>query len=100
MPAGQPLEAKQIELLKLEYDAFLAQRPAAEQLTRAAAVLFIIFALLMLCGVYMRHRQRGPLASLGRLTVILLLALAAVMLARWAAKDPAGRIGARCCCSP
>ncbi len=89
VPAGKPLEAKQIHLLRLEHAAFLAHRSAVEQWTRAAAVFSMIFALLMLCGVYMRHRQRGPLASLGRLTVILLLALAAVMLARWAAKDRA-----------
>ena len=36
----------------------------------------------------MRYRQRGPLASLGRLSVILVLALATVVLARWAALDP------------
>jgi hypothetical protein len=42
----------------------------------------------MLCGIYMRYRQRGPLASVGRLTAILLMALATVLLARWAAEDP------------
>ena len=85
--AGQPLDAKKIELLKLEYDAFLAQRPLARRLASAAAMFFMVFGLLILCGVYMRYRQRGPLASLGRLTVILLLALATVLLARWAADD-------------
>jgi hypothetical protein len=85
---GQPLDAKQIELLNLEYQARLAHRSAGVRLARTAAVLFLLFALLMLCGIHMRYRQRGPLASLGRLSVILLLALATVVLARWAAEDP------------
>ena len=42
----------------------------------------------MLCGIYMRYRQRGPLASLTRLSVILVLAVATVALAAWAAGDP------------
>ncbi|MGO8688967.1 MAG: HD family phosphohydrolase [Thermoguttaceae bacterium] len=86
--AEHPLDAEQIELLKLEYAAYLAHRPAALRLARTAAVLFLLFALLMLCGIHMRYRQRGPLASLGRLSVILVLALATVVLARWAALDP------------
>ncbi len=88
LPAGQPLEAKQIELLRLEYAACLAQRPLQQRLASAAAMFFMVFALLMLCGIYMRYRQRGPLASVGRLTVILLMALATVLLARLAAEDP------------
>ena len=89
--AGHPLDAEQIELLKLEYkeyNADRARRHAAVRLARTAAVFVLLFALLVLCGIHMRYRQRGPLASLGRLSVILLLALATVVLARLAAEDP------------
>ena len=48
----------------------------------------MIFAALLLCGIYMRYRQRGPLASLTRLIVLLLMAVAAVGAARWAAAGP------------
>ena len=47
----------------------------------------LIFAALLLCGIYMRYRQRGPLASLTRLIVLLLMAIAAVALARWASSN-------------
>ena len=47
----------------------------------------LIFVAFLLCGVHMRYRQRGPLASLTRLIVLLLLAIATVGLARWAADD-------------
>jgi putative nucleotidyltransferase with HDIG domain len=85
--AGQVLGDKQIELLRLEYVAFLAKRPMALRVSRGGAVLFMIFSLFVLCGVHMRHRQRGPLASTARLAVILFLALVAVMLAGWATED-------------
>jgi hypothetical protein len=60
----------------------------AQGLTRAAAVVVMIFAMLILCGIYMRYRQRGPLASFTRLTVMLALAVATVALSRWASVAP------------
>ena len=74
VPAGQPLDGQADRTAQagiLEHNAFLARRSAATAMARAAAVFSMIFVLLVLCGVYMRYRQRGPLASLGRLTVIL-----------------------------
>jgi cyclic-di-AMP phosphodiesterase PgpH len=41
-----------------------------------------------MCGIYMRYRQRGPLASLTRLLILLLMAVVAVALSRWAATPP------------
>ena len=77
------------------------QRPSGKWPPAAAPSRALIFVGLLLCGIYMRYRQRGPLASLTRLIVLLLLAIAAV--GRW----PAGRLrptpGAAnwcpCCCS-
>jgi len=89
--AGEPLYEEQINLLDLEYKAAIAWRHAEQwgkMLARAAAVTGLVFAGMLLCGVYMRFRQRGPLASLTQLIVLLLMAIAAVAVARWAAIDP------------
>ena len=51
----------------------------------------LIFVGLLLCGIHMRYRQRGPLASLTRLVVLLLMAIATVGLARWAGLADAWR---------
>jgi len=80
-PAGEPLDEERLRLLRAEHLAALAARPIAQAVWRAVAVTGIVFALMLLCGIYMRYRQRGPLASLRRLTVILLLGIVVV----WAA---------------
>jgi len=85
--AGQPLSAEQVGLLRLEYEAMLAARQPVQQIARGVAVLVMIFAGFLLCGIYMRYRQRGPLVSLVRLITMLVLAVVTVALARWAASD-------------
>jgi putative nucleotidyltransferase with HDIG domain len=93
--AGDPIinntdviEAKQLELLRLEHQAYLSQRGLSQRLARTAAVLTVVFSMFILCGVYMRYRQRGPLASLTRLSGMMLLAVAAVAASLWASNDP------------
>ncbi|MBN1393829.1 MAG: HDIG domain-containing protein, partial [Pirellulales bacterium] len=88
---GQALNKDQIELLGLEYWAALQLRHAkhvGKMIVRSVAVTGLIFAALVLCGIYMRYRQRGPLVGLTRLLVLLSLAVAAVALARWLSDDP------------
>jgi cyclic-di-AMP phosphodiesterase PgpH len=87
-PAARPLGPEQIRLLELEHAAWLAALPASYTITRATAAAGMIFALFLLCGAYMRFRQRGPLASVTRLTVLLLLGIVTVALARAASADP------------
>ncbi|MBN2476582.1 MAG: HDIG domain-containing protein [Pirellulales bacterium] len=83
--AGQPIDSEEeIALLQAEYRATLAQRAAGEKLARGAAVVAMVFAMFVLCGIYMRYRQRGPLASIRRLSMILLLVVVTVALCRWA----------------
>jgi hypothetical protein len=79
---GQSLQAEQIDLLRLEYDAAIDARSYGLLFGRAAAITAMVFLLFLLCGVHMRYRQRGPLASLTLLVVLLLLAIATVALAR------------------
>jgi putative nucleotidyltransferase with HDIG domain len=81
---GKPLGEKELELLRLEYEADVADRSLAERFDRGAAVLAMVFTMLMLCGIYMRYRQRGPLARLRRLAGVLFLAVLVVAGARWA----------------
>ena len=85
--AGVPLTAEQVRLLREEHQAWLAERAWSQSILRAAAVALMSFALFVLCGVYMRFRQRGPLDSVGRLAVVLVLAVVTVAVARWTAQD-------------
>lgn len=87
--AGEPLDKDQLELLQIEYTTAMQNRSLGKMATRAASVLMLTFVALLMCGIYMRYRQRGPLASLTRLLVLLLMAVVAVALARWAAMPPA-----------
>jgi putative nucleotidyltransferase with HDIG domain len=86
--AGDDLTADQVQLLAMEHEAALAQRPLQEKIIRGVAVTGLTFALLVLCGVYKRLRQRQPVGSLIRMTTLLLLAIFTVAVARWASVDP------------
>jgi putative nucleotidyltransferase with HDIG domain len=59
-----------------------------QRLARATAVVVMIFVMLILCGIYMRYRQHGPLANLTRLGGMLTLAGVTVALSRWASVAP------------
>lgn len=83
--AGQALDKDQIDLLLLEYAKAIHERSPIRMVLRAAAVIGLAFVALLMCGIYMRFRQRGPLASLTRLLILLLMAVVAVALSRWAA---------------
>ena len=85
--AGQSLADEQIDLLHTEYATAVAQRPFGHLASRSAAITALIFTAMLLCGIHMRYRQRGPLASLTRLIVLLLLAIAAIALARFFSAD-------------
>jgi putative nucleotidyltransferase with HDIG domain len=85
---SRSLDKAKIDLLRAEYEQVLAERPTDQRIARGAAVIAMIFAMFVLCGIYLRYRQRGPLASLTRLSVILALAVITVALARWASVDP------------
>ena len=85
--AGQPLEYAQLDLLRREYAAAMDQRPTMLLLNRSVAVTGLIFVAFLVCGMYMRYHQRGPLISLTRLILLLLLAIATVALALWASSN-------------
>ena len=80
------LDAEKISVLRSEYEKALRERRTNQKFVRATAVVLMIFAMFVLCGTYMRYRQRGPLASLTRLSVMLALAVITVAVARWASE--------------
>lgn len=86
-PAGKPLGKEQLELLRLEYRHALEQRTFWQRASRMTAVMFLCFAAFLLCGVYMRYRQQGPLANITQLIVLMLMSMATVAVARLAAED-------------
>ena len=88
--AGVPLDSDDISLLRLEYGTMLKDRRNSAPMSlliRGGAMMLMIFAAFLLCGVYTRYRQRGQVANLGRIFVFTLLSVATVALARWAAAD-------------
>ncbi len=85
--ANQALGDEQFDLLCLEYDTAMNGRSVGYRLARSAAITGLIFVALLLCGLYMRYHQRGPLTSLTRLLILLLLAIATVAVARWASSN-------------
>ncbi len=89
-PAGQGrrADAQKVSAPGSESGEPPAGPTTGQRLTRAAVVVAMIFVMFVLCGIYMRYRQRGPLASLTRLSVILALAVITVAVSRWA---PVGR---------
>jgi hypothetical protein len=82
------LTKEQVDLLRLEHAAVMQQRALKDRLVRGAVMLAMVFVAFVLCGVYMRYRQRGPLDSVTRLLVLILMALATVGLARIVSVDP------------
>ncbi len=86
--AGQPLDAKVVALLDSEYRAALAGRTASQRLARTAAAAMMIFTMFVLCGIYMRYRQREPLARFRRLSMMMALAVITVGLSRWSSTGP------------
>ena len=88
VPTGQPIKSEQINLLRCEYAAMLAQISAATKIYRAAAVVVVILVVFSLCGLYFYRRERVLLANLNRLAVMLALLVLTVALARLVSFDP------------
>jgi putative nucleotidyltransferase with HDIG domain len=62
-PAGQPIDRKQLQVLRLAHEAAVAQRGWIERVARCAALVAMFFGLMMLTGLYLRYRHFGLLAS-------------------------------------
>ena len=51
---GQSIDQRQLQVLRLEYDALVAQRTVAQKIARYAASVTAVFALFLLCGKNIR----------------------------------------------
>ena len=86
VPHGQTIERRQhLQTLRLEYDALMAQRTTAERAARSVAVVAEIFAMLLLCGMYIRYRQYRIISDLRQFTLLLSAGVATVALSYWTA---------------
>jgi putative nucleotidyltransferase with HDIG domain len=71
---------EQMNLIRLEYQAELAQRPALANVGRSAAVMGMYVALYVLCGFFIYHREPRIIGDLKRLAILLSITVVAVTL--------------------
>ena len=77
-PDKAPLDTSEMELIRLEYEAELAQRTLASKFARSLAAFGMYVALYVLCGFYVYFREPGIAAELGRLAVLLVMVIITV----------------------
>lgn len=86
--AGKPLGPEQMELLRREHEAYLANTGrTGAQIVRGLAVLGLIGAMFALCGGFVIHRHQRVFQNLNHFALLLAIAALTVMLARWLARD-------------
>ena len=85
--AGESLKTEHLLCLRAEHDAEFAQRFWGQDLARAAWVIAFNLAMFALCGLYLYTREKHLLGDIRRLTLMMALAVATVVLSRWAAAD-------------
>lgn len=85
--AGQPLDEASLNLLHLEYEASLAERPVSARIARSLAVFGMYLALYTMCGFYIYYRE-PPLANeLPRLAAMLALVVLSIGLMLATSRD-------------
>jgi putative nucleotidyltransferase with HDIG domain len=87
--AGQPLGPEQLKLLALEHEAYVAQTTPQHWIGRSLAVSGLMAGLFLLCGYYLRYRDRQILRSWRRYSALLVLTVATVAAANWMQVEPA-----------
>jgi putative nucleotidyltransferase with HDIG domain len=75
-----PLDAEEVELLRLEHQTELAQRTFGDKLARTLAVLGMYVALYVLCGFYAYYREPRIYQELSQLAIVLSLVIVTVTL--------------------
>ncbi|MCA9248599.1 MAG: HDIG domain-containing protein [Planctomycetales bacterium] len=84
--AGEPINAKQLELLRNEYRTELEQRSLTSSINRSLAALGMYIALYTLCGFYVINHAPLILSSLQRFLSLLAFVVATVALCLVASK--------------
>jgi hypothetical protein len=87
-PAGQPLHERQLELLRLEHQAFVAAQTSGHRWGRGVA-LFIIFSMFgLLIVLYVRRFQKALAQNLSMIAGVCVLTLLTVAWALWLHQPP------------
>jgi putative nucleotidyltransferase with HDIG domain len=79
-PGGKPLGDQDVDLLRMEYDAWVKQLGAQHILGRSLAMLGMYLALAVLCGFYIYHRRPKLLSDFRSFATLLTAVVAAVTL--------------------
>jgi putative nucleotidyltransferase with HDIG domain len=85
--AGVPIGPQELDLLRLEYEAILAQRSVWQNLYRSLATFGMFIAMYTLCGFYAYYREPRLLADFRAFATTLALVVATVALAKMASGD-------------
>jgi len=85
--AGQRIDKKQLQVLRLEHAATVAKRTLPQRAARGGAMTAMIFGLFLLCGVYLRYRQSRILAQRRQFLVLLGSASVTAVVAHWSSAD-------------
>ena len=80
-PAGQPLSADGLAIVRREHDEYLRHLPAAQRLARALAMFGLCVAMFVLAAFYIHLHHRWVLEDLGHVVTLLALATATVGIA-------------------
>ncbi|HET6879551.1 MAG TPA: HDIG domain-containing protein [Pirellulales bacterium] len=86
--AGEPLQPKTVDLLELEYKAYVQQISADRMFERGAALFALIVGLLAMSAYYVYLRDRRLIHDLYHTSLVLITSCVALLLARWTARDP------------
>ncbi len=86
-PAGKPLNDESLDLLKREHVSLLQNLSTLRRVYYSMATLGMFVALLILCGVYIVHYERGLLIGARRFTTMQALVVVAVGLAMLVSRD-------------
>ncbi len=79
-----PLELRQVNVLRREYDAINAlKRTWWEKASRAGCIVMLVLGLLALCGLHLRFRKPRLTMSVKRQTLLLALIIITLALANW-----------------
>ena len=84
---GKPIGDQEYELLRHEYDAWIARLGPRDWLARSFASLGMYIALSVLCGFYIFHRKRILLTDFRRYATLLTALVMTVALAKFASAD-------------
>ncbi len=84
---GKPLDAKTMEVLRLEHETLVGNLSAVQRLCYSLATLGMFVALSTLCGVYVLCYERRLIENMRQYVIFLILVIAAVALAKFAARD-------------